>query len=106
MASLILLAYSDGRFGGQSPPRSIWFCTWFGRLCRPNQVQNTNVSGAYGPRTPTWRVCQQYHHYPCSFTIWGFGVPPGGEAAGWYPRNPHWGGPGGAAGPPGPPQPA
>src|SRR5262249_15947648 len=58
---MIPLAYSDRRFGGQSPPRCIWFCTWFGRLCRPNQVQNRNVSRAAGPPTSSWRVCQQYH---------------------------------------------
>src|SRR5262245_37730649 len=57
---MILLAYSDGRFGGLCPPRCIWFCTWFGRQSRPNQVQKRNVSGACGPRTPGWRVCQQY----------------------------------------------
>src|SRR5262245_8323757 len=49
---LILLAYSDGRFGGRSPPRCIWFCAWFGRLCRPNQAQKRNVSGACGPAPP------------------------------------------------------
>src|SRR5262249_43852529 len=48
----IPLAYSDGRFGGQSPPRCIWFCTWFGRQSRPNQVQNTNVSGPAAPAPP------------------------------------------------------
>src|SRR5262249_39810067 len=57
----ILLAYSDGRFRGLCPPRSFWFCTWCGRQSRPHQVQKRNVSGARGPRTPTWQVCQQYH---------------------------------------------
>src|SRR5262249_12775313 len=60
---VILLAYSDGRFGGLCPPRCIWFCAWCGRQSRPHQAQKRNVSGACGPRTPTWRVCQQYHRW-------------------------------------------
>src|SRR5262249_22004884 len=49
---MILLAYSDGRFGGQSPPRSIWFCAWFGRQSRPNQAQKRNVSAPAAPAPP------------------------------------------------------
>src|SRR5262249_43350131 len=42
------------------PSKKLLFCFSCGRLCRPHEKQKRNFSGACGPRTPTWQVCQQY----------------------------------------------
>src|SRR5262249_57082791 len=71
---VILLAYSDGRFGGRSPPRCIWFCAWFGRQSRPNQAQKRNVSRGRRPPPPPPRICRRSNFFCFSYFFGGGGA--------------------------------
>ena len=52
-----------GRFGGFRPPKRDLFGAAFCQRSWQKAAPNERFSGACGPRSPRWRVSQQYHPY-------------------------------------------